>query len=128
MGHTEKIACLAATWMLLLAPAVAAAQGADRVERRSEQMALPDAYLDPAWPDAGARPRVAPEESDSVEEVPLEEEKPDAAEAEEAERYTQELAAPSAVPTDDEMQRDEMGGTPEQPEPDDEEARDPAQW
>ena len=128
MERTQKIACLAATWVLLLAPGVVAAQGEDRIERRSEQMALPDTYLDPAWPDAGTRPRVAPEESDSVEDVPLEDEKPDAAEAEEAERYTQQLAVPSEVPTDDEMRRDEMGGTPEQPEPDDEEARDPAQW
>ena len=30
------------------------AQGSDRVERRSEQMALPDSYLDPAWPEAEA--------------------------------------------------------------------------
>ena len=47
---------------------------------------MPDPYLDPSWPDLGDSV-ISPEESDSVEEVPLEELAPDAAEQEEIERY-----------------------------------------
>jgi hypothetical protein len=69
---------------LLLVPAVACAvtatyavvadAGEDRTSRRSAEMALPDPYLDPAWPDEAGEEmegRYAPGKSDSVEEVPL---------------------------------------------------------
>ena len=88
-------------------------------------MALPDPYLDPSWPDDGGEIRIAPTESDNVQDVPLDDEKLDPAEAEEAERYKAELGQQNQA---DDMQQNQMGGTPEQPEPDDEEARDPAQW
>jgi hypothetical protein len=103
----------------------ASARSADRIERRAGEMALPDAYLDPSWPDEGSARPIVPEESDSVENAPLAEEKPDAAEAEEAERYKEVLGQ-----QDDsgEMRQSQIGGTPERPEPDDEETRDPAQW
>jgi hypothetical protein len=116
---------LAAVLALAATAAHALAQSADRVERRSEQMALPDTYLDPSWPDDGSESRIAPEESDNVQEVPLDDEKLDPAEAQEAERYKEELGRQNQA---DDMQQDQMGGTPEQPEPDNQEARDPAQW
>jgi len=127
MPHRLEILCgLAAVIALAAVAPRAFAQRADRVERRSGQLALPDTYLDPSWPDDASETRIAPEESDNVQDVPLDEDKLDSAEAEEAQRYKEELELQTDRP--DEMQRDEMGGTPEQPDPDDEEARDPAQW
>lgn len=60
--------------------------GSDRRATRSSEMAMPDPYLDPSWP-ALDGPGIPPEESDSVEEVPLEELAPDTAEQEERKRY-----------------------------------------
>lgn len=54
--------------------AVVVVAGDDRTSRRSAEMALPDPYLDPAWPDEAGEEmdgRYAPGKSDSVEEVPL---------------------------------------------------------
>ena len=120
-----EIACgLLLVSALAWRPVPVSAQSADRLERRSGEMVMPDAYLDPSWPDDGTEKRIAPEESDSVQEVPLDDEKLDPAEAEEAARYEEELGQQNQA---EEIQQRE-GGTQEQPEPDDEEARDPAQW
>jgi hypothetical protein len=123
--------CLAVALSLAASSPRASAQTSDRVERRSEQMAIPDPYLDPSWPDDGEE-HVAPADSDNVQEEPLDDDKPDAAEAEEAERYKEELSVqqPEAIQpgAPDEMQQDQMGAATKQPEPDKEEARDPAQW
>ena len=121
----EMICGLAVVLALAATERGAHAQSADRVERRSEQMALPDTYLDPSWPDDASEKRISPEESDNVQEVPLDDEKLDPAEAEEAERYKDEIGQQNQA---DDMQQNQMGGTPEPPEPDSEEARDPAQW
>lgn len=76
-----------------------AVAGDDRTSRRSGEMALPDPYLDPAWPDEAGEEmegRYSPGKSDSVEDVPL----GDEAEVEEELRALQELsgATPPAAP------------------------------
>jgi len=120
-----EIACgLLLVSALAWRPVPVSAQSADRLERRSGEMVMPDTYLDPSWPDDGTEKRIAPEESDSVQEVPLDDEKLDPAEAEEAQRYEEELGQQNQA----EEIRQREGGTQEQPEPDDEGARDPAQW
>jgi hypothetical protein len=68
------LACCAAA-IVTMVTRLAVAE--DRTSRRSAEMALPDPYLDPAWPDTAGdemEKRYAPGKSDSVEEVPLEEE------------------------------------------------------
>ena len=68
------IACAATAMSAVLAePAVAG----DRTARRSAELALPDPYLDPSWPDLAGddmKARYAPGRSDSVEDEPLDEE------------------------------------------------------
>ena len=72
------------------------AQEGDRRDRRSGELALPDEYLDPAWPDElGASP-VVPEDSDSVERVPAPDEAADQAEVEEMQRYKEALGLNAA--------------------------------
>jgi hypothetical protein len=125
------------------------AQALDRVEQRSQELALPDDYLDPAWPDDDDGRRIRPEESDNVDEER-------GATGPEHERLPEPAGAadlsPPAARTDRMIQAaDAHGGTAEPraavgpgdaPEPaddpalqtpdplelDDEEARDPAQW
>ena len=66
------VAAVACSVTGMAAPRVAAAD--DRTSRRSAEMALPDPYLDPSWPDEAGEEmdgRYAPGNSDSVEEVPL---------------------------------------------------------
>jgi len=121
----RTILAAAALLVLTAVPSAVRAQHADRVERRSEELALPDTYLDPSWPDDPNEQAISPSESDSVEDVPLDDEKPDAAEAEEAERYREEMGQ---APEPDEMRQDQMGAVAGRPDSDDEEARDPAQW
>lgn len=62
---------------LVIAAAARPAAADDRTERRAAEMPLPDPYLDPSWPDEAGEEmdgRYAPGHSDSVEEVPLDEE------------------------------------------------------
>jgi hypothetical protein len=91
-----RLALLAACAVGIVATASAGAE--DRTSRRSAAMALPDPYLDPSWPDQAGEEmdgRYAPGKSDSVEEVPLGEER----EMQEELRAIQELtgAAPPAA-------------------------------
>jgi hypothetical protein len=68
------LACCAAA---IVAMVTRSAVADDRTSRRSAEMPLPDPYLDPAWPDTAGdemEGRYAPGKSDSVEEVPLDEE------------------------------------------------------
>ena len=140
------LACIVTSTAVTIALA-----GDDRASRRSAEMALPDPYLDPAWPDEAGEEmegRYAPGKSDSVEEVPL----GDELEVEEELRALQELSgetpraaaksapgAAAAVAPGAAMPPD--GGAvpvPTQPEPyvpqeDDEAApdpdqRDPVEW
>jgi hypothetical protein len=65
------VACAVAMTVAAFAPAVTAD---DRTSRRAAELALPDPYLDPSWPDEAGEEmdgRYAPGKSDSVEEVPL---------------------------------------------------------
>jgi len=79
----------------------------DRVSRRAAEMALPDPYLDPSWPDAAGdemEGRYAPGKSDSVEEIPLDEDLEMQEELRAAEELTGETplpggAAAAPVPT-----------------------------
>ena len=124
----------------------------DRTERRAGEMALPDPYLDPSWPDEAGEEmngRYAPGDSDSVEEVPLD----DGLEIEEERRALQALTgepppagqpAPAtgpaaAAPTADNQDLpagpvDEAPATPQPYVPSDEddspgaEDRDPVEW
>jgi hypothetical protein len=107
----------------------ALAQSADRLDRRSAELALPDPYLDPSWPDDGSEVRIPPEESDNVENVPLDDEQPDQAEKEDMAIYQEEEVAP-APESDREFEQDEFGETPAEQHAGstDDEARDPAQW
>jgi hypothetical protein len=95
------VAVVALAAVLALIPDFAFAErerAGDRRDRRSQELALPDAYLDPAWPDEssfgpgpGAGAPLTPEESDSVEHVPAPDEAADKAEAEEMQRYKEAL-------------------------------------
>jgi len=102
-----------------------APRGSDRMDRRSLEMPLPDEYLDPQWPTAGDDPVIAPEESDSVQNVPLDAEQPDAAEKEEMERYKEALGATDKP---DDFQQDSWGQSPRQDRAGEDGAHDPAQW
>lgn len=69
----------------------------DRVSRRAAEMALPDPYLDPSWPDTAGEEmegRYAPGKSDSVEDVPLDEE----LEMQEELRAVEELTGEAPLP------------------------------
>jgi hypothetical protein len=130
---------------MLLVPAVACAvtatgavvadAGEDRTSRRSAEMALPDPYLDPAWPDEAGEEmegRYAPGKSDSVEEVPL----GDELEIQEELRALQEPTAetpPAATQGGDVAAPAPTNPEPYVPQEDDEEApdldqRDPVEW
>jgi hypothetical protein len=65
--------------------------GVDRRERRANALPVPDEYLDPTFPVDPTATRIAPEQSDSVQEVPLDDQQLDTAEREEAERYKEAL-------------------------------------
>jgi hypothetical protein len=70
----DILLALAAASTVALAAVGVAAAGDDRTSRRSAEMALPDSYLDPSWPDEAGEEmdgRYAPGKSDNVEEVPL---------------------------------------------------------
>lgn len=70
----DILLALAVTCTVTLVAAGVAAADDDRTSRRSAEMALPDSYLDPSWPDEAGEEmdgRYAPGKSDSVEEVPL---------------------------------------------------------
>ena len=71
------------------------------------------------------RVTVAPEESDSVENVPLDVERPDAAEQEELERYKEALGLEKKP---DDFSQDNWGQTPRQTGAGEDEPRDPASW
>lgn len=76
---SERRALLARFIALALALAMAplAVAAEDRVEKRASELALPDPYLDPSWPDESGdelEDRYQAGRSDSVEEVPLDEE------------------------------------------------------
>jgi hypothetical protein len=74
-----------------------AADAGDRTSRRSAELALPDPYLDPAWPDPMGEEmegRYAPGKSDSVEDTPLDEE----LEMQEEQRALEELTGEGAPP------------------------------
>jgi hypothetical protein len=71
---------------------------------------VPDDYLDPAWPDDSSDSRISPEESDSVENVPLgDDQEMDQAEREETERYKEALGLNAKS---DEFKQDDWGDTP----------------
>jgi hypothetical protein len=138
---TDLLPALALACTVTSTAVTVAVAGDDRASRRSAEMALPDPYLDPAWPDEAGdemEGRYAPGKSDSVEEVPL----GDELEVQEELRALQELsgeAPPAAVAPGAVVQ---PGGAaapvPTQPEPyvpqeDDQEApdldqRDPVEW
>jgi hypothetical protein len=88
---------------------------------------LPDDYLDPSWPVDGSETRIAPEQSDNVEEVPLEDDQLDTAEKEEAEHYKEALGL---YKDPDELTEDNWGDDPgsRTHERDIEEYEDPAEW
>ena len=96
-------AIVVALTAFVLVPGSAAAErerDGDRRDRRSGELALPDPYLDPAWPDEssfgpGPAMPVIPEESDSVEHVPNPDEAADRAEQEEMQRYKEALGLPT---------------------------------
>jgi len=76
------------------------AEAEDRVSRRAAEMALPDPYLDPSWPDAAGEEmegRYAPGKSDSVEEIPLDEELEMQEELRAAEELTGETPLPGSA-------------------------------
>ena len=138
--------CLASAIVAVVARRPAAA--GDRTSRRSAEMALPDPYLDPSWPDRAGDDmagRYAPGKSDSVEEVPLDEE----LEMQEELRALQELAgetppaaaqaAPAVMPAPGAATEGVEGGAPApmldepyDPQDDDEapdlDQRDPVEW
>ena len=104
----------------------ASERGTTRLERRARDLALPDEYLDPQWPSTELDGSgVAPEESDSVENVPLDVERPDAAEQEELERYKEALGLEKKP---DDFSQDNWGQTPRQTGAGEDEPRDPASW
>jgi hypothetical protein len=67
------VACAAS---VMLAARISPAVAGDRIARRAAELALPDPYLDPSWPDTSGdemKGRYAPGRSDSVEDEPLDE-------------------------------------------------------
>ena len=138
---TDLLPALALACTVTSTAVTVAVAGDDRTSRRSAEMALPDPYLDPAWPDEAGdemEGRYAPGKSDSVEEVPL----GDELEMQEELRALQELsgdAPPAAVAPGAAVQPGgDAAPVPTKPEPyvpqeDDEEApdldqRDPVEW
>lgn len=137
---------------MLLVPAVACAvtakdpmvavAGDDRTSRRSAEMALPDPYLDPTWPDEAGEEmegRYAPGKSDSVEEVPLGDELEIQEELRALQEPTAETPPAAAVAPGAAAQAgDAVAPAPTEPDPyvpqeDDEEypdldQRDPVEW
>jgi hypothetical protein len=100
----------------------------DRRDARSRELAVPDDYLDPGWPEDDADSHVAPEESDSVENVPLgDDQEMDAAEREETARYKEALGLNGKS---DEFKQDDWGDTSADRtrERDVKEYEDPAEW
>jgi hypothetical protein len=95
------------------------------LERRSEELAIPDEYLDPQWPSTETDTGIAPEESDSVENVPLDADKPDVAEQEEMERYKEALGLEKKP---DDFNQDNWGQTSRQNGAGEDEAPDPPTW
>lgn len=125
------------------------AEADDRVSRRAAEMALPDPYLDPSWPDPAGEEmegRYAPGKSDSVEDVPLDEELEMQEELRAVEELTGEGPLPGGAPaatlpagpgiaTPAEGRENQPAAAEPQPHvlPDDEddgalEERDPVEW
>ena len=100
----------------------------DRRDARSHELAVPDDYLDPSWPDDDEDNHVSPEQSDNVENVPMgDDQEMDQAEKEETERYKEALGLNEH---DDEFKQDDWGDTPADRtrERDNKEYEDPAEW
>lgn len=138
----------------LTAPLIGVASdalAADRTSRRSGELSLPDPYLDPSWPDTAGEEledRYGPGKSDSVEEVPFDEELEMQEELRARQEITGETPSAGALPPPPALAApgtaaappSEVGeGTepaPQEPEPyvprDDEdldlEERDPVEW
>ena len=137
----------------VLLPRLTAAETGDRVDHRAEELALPDEYLDPAWPDDGDPKRIRPEESDNVDEAPLAaEQRGDAApvrdqpldgtwsrdepldgseDLDAREPATERGNTNEALDARKDLKEPDDDPASETPDPlgrDDEEARDPAQW
>ena len=108
------------------APAVRAPR-VDSSHETRKGPTLPDEYLDPSWPVDGAATRIAPAESDNVQEVPLDDQQLDQAEREEAERYNQSIGH---YKDPDEFTQDHWGEDPADRtrSSDIEEYQDPAEW
>ena len=134
--YTARSAAAVLTALSLLLGGQGGALGADddravegdRRDRRSGELALPDPYLDPAWPDesspgAGAGVPVMPEQSDSVERAPIQDEVADRAELEEMQRYKEALGLPTGP---DDFTQDHWDEEQPAAEPDGE--NDPPEW
>jgi hypothetical protein len=107
-------------------PAVRA-PGVDRPAARAKGLALPDEYLDPAWPSDGSETRIPHAQSDNVQEVPIEDGQLDGAEREEAHHYNEALGQ---YKDPEEFTEDNWGNDPAQRtrQGDVDEYEDPAEW
>lgn len=91
---------VAVTAVTLIAGGARQVAAEDRTSRRAAELSLPDPYLDPAFPEQAGEEmdgRYAPGKSDSVEEVPLDEDP----EMQDEQRALEEMTgdAPSAPPS-----------------------------